>query len=174
MRIWIIRAIYIYWLDVCSCMVHSRFWNAPMCMWLAASWEWGGLGRELLLKFECANTFSENLISNQNVWSLCVPLSITLKEHAIQTCDICNCWCLVGSALLEGNLTTVCHIFTLFRYEISIDQQRTFPGVVQLMKLKLNCWLPDMKRVAGNLVTILFWCYSGNGQQERSFVRIQG
>ena len=31
------------------------------------------------------------------------------------------------------------HLFTLFRSEISIAQQRTFPGVVQLMKLKLNC-----------------------------------
>ena len=31
------------------------------------------------------------------------------------------------------------HLFTLFRCEISIAQQRTFPGVVQLMKLKLNC-----------------------------------
>jgi len=49
----------------------------------------------------------------------------------------------VGSALLEGNLATIpannATFFTLFRSEISIAQQRIFPGVVQLMKLKLNC-----------------------------------
>lgn len=48
-----------------------------------------------------------------------------------------------GECLLERNLAPIpannVAFFALFRSEISIAQQRTFPGVVQLMKLKLNC-----------------------------------
>lgn len=69
---------------------------------------WGGVGIAPEI------TFYENLISNQIMWSMCILLSITLKEQAIQTCDVCNCWHPVGSALLERNLTTVYHICLLY------------------------------------------------------------